>query len=324
MTETLATTLLVCLAALIAAPGLIRGLRSLGLRTLHRLKTDRDNRAFLRLHEHKSGTPVGGGLLMIVAGAGTAALVLEGWSQVVVLTALLAFAALGLADDVSKGLARAGIWRDDLPALPRFAVQWLIGGILAVALWRGLAIHTIHVPWLGSLDLGFGYVLLAAFAIVITVNAVAVTDGLDGLAGGLAVIALGALLAVALLRGRTDLAVVCGALIGSTLAFLFFNAHPARIFMGDVGSQALGAALVVIALLLDVLIPFALLAGVFIVELSTSLIQIVALRLGRRVFRIAPLHHHFEALGWPETQITHRFWLTGIVLALGALLLASN
>ena len=324
MAEALATTLLVCVAALVAAPGLIRGLQSLGLRTLHRLKTDSDNRAFFRLHEHKSGTPVGGGLLMIVAGAGTAALALDGWSQLVVLAALLAFAALGLADDVSKGLARAGIWRDDLPALPRFAVQWLIGGAIAVALWRGLGIHTVHVPWLGNLDLGFGYVVLAAFAIVTTVNAVGVTDGLDGLAGGLLAIAFGALLTVSLLRGRTDLALVCGALIGSTLAFLFFNAHPARIFMGDVGSQALGAALVVIALLLDVLIPFVLLAGVFAVELSTSLIQIVALRLGRRVFRIAPLHHHFEVLGWPETQITHRFWLAGIVLALGALLLASN
>lgn len=324
MTEALATTLLVCVAALVAAPGLICGLQSLGLRTLHRLKTDSDNRAFFRLHEHKSGTPVGGGLLMIVAGVAAAALALEGWSQLVVLAALLAFAALGLADDVSKGLARAGIWRDDLPALPRFAVQWLIGGAIAVALWRGLGIHTVHVPWLGNLDLGFGYVVLAAFAIVTTVNAVGVTDGLDGLAGGLLAIAFGALLTVSLLRGRTDLALVCGALIGSTLAFLFFNAHPARIFMGDVGSQALGAALVVIALLLDVLIPFVLLAGVFAVELSTSLIQIVALRLGRRVFRIAPLHHHFEALGWPETQITHRFWLAGVVLALGALLLASN
>lgn len=323
MTEALATTLLVCLAALIAAPGLIRGLQSLGLRTLHRLRTDRDNRAFVQLHEHKSGTPVGGGVLMIGAGAGAAALALEGWSQLVVLAALLAFAALGLADDVSKGLARAGIWRDDLPALPRFAVQWIIGGGVAVALWWGLGIHTVRVPWLGSLDLDFGYVLLATLAIVVTVNAVGVTDGLDGLAGGLLVIAFGALLTVALLRGRTDLAVVCGALIGSTLAFLFFNMHPARIFMGDVGSQALGGVLVAVALLLDALVPFALLIGVFAVELSTSLIQIVALRRGRRVFRIAPLHHHFEALGWPETQITHRFWLAGIVLALGALLLAS-
>ena len=323
MTEALATTLLVCLAALVVAPGLIHGLQSLGLRTLHRLRTDRDNRAFVQLHEHKSGTPVGGGVLMIGAGAGAAALALEGWSQLVVLAALLAFAALGLADDVSKGLVRAGIWRDDLPALPRFAVQWLIGGAIAMTLWRGLDIHTVHVPWLGSVDLDFGYVLLATLAIVVTVNAVGVTDGLDGLAGGLLVIAFGALLTVALLRGRTDLAVVCGALIGSTLAFLFFNMHPARIFMGDVGSQALGGALVAVALLLDVLVPFALLIGVFAVELCTSLIQIVALRRGRRVFRIAPLHHHLEALGWPETQITHRFWLAGIVLALGALLLAS-
>ena len=229
MTEALATTLLVCCGRAGCSAGIDPRPPGLGLRTLHRLKTDRDNRAFFRLHEHKSGTPVGGGLLMIVAGVAAAALALEGWSQLVVLAALLAFAALGLADDVSKGLVRAGIWRDDLPALPRFAVQWLIGGAIAVALWRGLGIHTVHVPWLGNLDLGFGYVVLAAFAIVTTVNAVGVTDGLDGLAGGLLAIAFGALLTVALLRGRTDLALVCGALIGSTLAFLFFNAHPARI-----------------------------------------------------------------------------------------------
>ncbi|MAG36798.1 MAG: phospho-N-acetylmuramoyl-pentapeptide-transferase [Dehalococcoidia bacterium] len=324
MTDALATTLLACLVALVVTPGLIRGLGALGLQTLHRLKADRDNRAFVRLHEHKSGTPVGGGLLMIVAGTIAGALALDGWSRIVVLAAFLAFAVLGLADDVSKGLVRAGVWRDDLAALPRFAAQWLIGGAVAVALWRGLGLQSVQIPWIGGLDLGFGYVLLAAMAIVSTVNAVAVTDGLDGLAGGLLVIALGALLVVALQRGRTDLAMVCGALIGSTLGFLFFNMHPARIFMGDVGSQALGAALVVVALLLDMLVPFVLLIGVFAVEISTSLVQIVALRAGRRVFRIAPLHHHLEALGWPETQITHRFWLAGAVLAIGALLIANS
>ena len=181
------------------------------------------------------------------------------------------------------------------------------------------------MPWLGNLDLGFGYVVLAAFAIVTTVNAVGVTDGLDGLAGGLLAIAFGVLLTVSLLRGRTDLALVCGALIGSTLAFLFFNVHPARIFMGDVGSQALGAALVVIALLLDVLISVCPLGRCICRRAKYEPHPDRGPAAGApRVPDCASLHHHFEALGWPETQITHRFWLAGIVLALGALLLASN
>ena len=142
MSVALATLMLACIATLAAAPGLIRGVRALGLETKHRLKDDIDNQVFVKLHGHKSGTPVGGGLLMVVAGTVTGVLALDGWSRIVMLAVFLAFAVLGLADDVSKGLVRLGIWQDDLPAAPRFAVQWVIGGAAAIILWRGLGLQS--------------------------------------------------------------------------------------------------------------------------------------------------------------------------------------
>ena len=309
----------ILLAAITLVVGLVlygpyvRLLGAFGMRVVHRARTDIDNSTFMALHGAKSGTPSMGGLLwlalLVAAGAAGA------WSPAVgiALAGAAAFGLLGLADDVVKVLVKGGRMKRELLARHKLPLQ------VALALALGLAVVGVgrHTMPIGSatLDLGWGYALLVALAVLSTTNAVNITDGLDGLAGGLCVLALAAFLVIAWIGGQHNLAALCGAGIGGLLAFLWWNKHPARVFMGDVGALGLGALLAVLAAETSALLPLVIIGGVFAVETASSAAQMAALRRGRRIFKIAPLHHDLEARGWPETRVTYAFWAIGAVLA---------
>lgn len=202
---------------------------------------------------------------------------------------------------------------------------WLIviSGIGAWWFSIRLGYSELLIPGLGSFDIGYGYIPLFMFLTISTANAVNITDGLDGLAGGLVAITFLAFAGIALTQGHLALAAFCGTVVGATLAYTWFNIYPARFFMGDTGSLALGATLGVVTALTQTEILLPIIGGVFVVEAASSLIQISSKKIfGRKVFRIAPLHHHLEAIGWPETKVTMRLWVIGAVLAIIGMVLA--
>ncbi len=179
-----------------------------------------------------------------------------------------------------------------------------------------LDVNSIHIPFVDApLMLGWLIVPLFVLVVVSTANAVNITDGLDGLAGGLAAIAFGIYAVIAFLEGRYGISGFCMAIVGALLSYTWFNVYPARFFMGDAGSFALGTALGVVAMLTDTVLILPIIGLLFVVEAGSSLLQIMSkkLRKGRKIFRIAPIHHHFEALGWEETKVTMRFWIVGQV-----------
>jgi phospho-N-acetylmuramoyl-pentapeptide-transferase len=225
--------------------------------------------------------------------------------------------------------------------LLQVAVSGAAGAGLQLALlWverdPGLA-SQLYVPFLGFVDLGIGYWLFVLAVIVSTTNAVNITDGLDGLAGGCLGISTFAYAVIAYLVGRVDfsaylalpcvrtsaeLTVFCTAMLGATLGFLWFNSHPAQVFLGDSGSLPLGGALGFVACATKQEVLLLLVGGVFVIEAFSSLLQIVSYKAtGRRVFLIAPLHHHFQFRGLPETKITLRFWILAAVMAVASLAL---
>jgi len=202
-------------------------------------------------------------------------------------------------------------------------LQTAVGTLLA--LWLSLVGKTsVWLPFLGVFDLGPFYIPLVVFVFLFFVNSISVTDGLDGLVGGLLGIGFAAFLALALLFSRLDLAVAAATLIGGIIPFLYFNIFPARVFAGNVGALGWAAAFVTLALLLDRSFLLFVIGGVFVAEGLSVVIQVSSVKLGRgRVFRMAPLHHHFEMKGWAETKVTMRFWLAGVFLAFLGLFLAS-
>lgn len=231
------------------------------------------------------------------------------------LAALLGGAVVGLLDDVinlrSDGTGVAGM---------RSSVKFMLITALALALgWYflvKLGYSSVHVPFYGPLELGWAMVPLFAFAVVATGNAVNISDGLDGLAGGLLSLSFSAFGVIALLQGQFYLAGFCFTTVGALLSYLWFNIYPARFFMGDVGSFAFGVSLGVVAMLTNTLFLLPIIGIIFVVEAGSSLIQIFSKRVfHRKIFTSAPIHHHFEAAGWPETKVTMRFWVIGAVAA---------
>ncbi len=302
--------------ALILGRPMIAGLRALGLQTFIWRKTDIDNSLFYQLHQKKIGTPSMGGILMVGVTAVLAVLLVHASWVWVVLLCFLLFALLGLADDVSKLLVKAGRSTHELRARPKFAAQWAVALLIGVLLYSVESMHRLSLPGCSNcLDLSWGYIPFVALVLVATTNAVNIADGLDGLAGGLLSLALSTLLVIALWHGQRDVALLAALVLGPVIAFLFYNIHPAKVIMGDVGSMALGAALAMVGLLANNIVGLIVVSGVFIVQALSSAVQMAALRRGRRIFRIAPLHHHLEALGWPETRITAVFWTAGLVCA---------
>ncbi len=287
-------------------------------------------------HLSKAGTPTMGGALILIA-IGVSVLL---WADLsnryvwIVLLTTFAFGAIGLVDDWRK-LVR----RDPRGLSARWKYLWQsVGGLIAAyALWASATLPSetaFIVPFFKevSLDLGWLFIPVAYLVIVGSSNAVNLTDGLDGLAIMPVVLTGGALgifaylsgharfsdyLALPHLPGTGELAVFAGALFGAGLGFLWFNAYPARVFMGDVGSLALGAALGVLGVAVRQELVLFVMGGVFVAETVSVMLQVASFKLtGRRIFRMAPLHHHFELLGWPEPHVIVRFWIVSLILVL--------
>ncbi len=285
---------------------------------------------------HKQGTPTMGGL-MILSGAGVASLL---WGNLanpfvwVVLVVTLSFGAIGLYDDYLKITKRS---TRGFPGRIKFSLEALIAAVAAyvlASLTDDPLGTSLTFPFVKNLvvDLGPFFVLLGAFVIVGAGNAVNLTDGLDGLAivpvmiaaatfGFISYLVGNAVFAdylqLHLVPGTGELAVICGALVGAGIGFLWFNAPPAMIFMGDTGSLALGGALGTIAVAIKHELVLAIVGGLFVLETASVIVQVASFKLtGKRVFKMAPLHHHFEQKGWAEPTVVIRFWIIAVVLAL--------
>jgi phospho-N-acetylmuramoyl-pentapeptide-transferase len=283
----------------------------------------------------KKGTPTMGGL-MILSGLVVSALLwanLESPYVWIVLFVTIGFGAIGFYDDYLKVTKQSD---RGFSGRSRLACEFAIA---LVACWAmvhvgGVGATSLAVPFINGfvLDLGWGFLIFGAFVIVAFGNAVNLTDGLDGLAIVPVMIGAATLGLIAYLVGNLffarylginhvphagDLVVVCGALIGAGVGFLWFNAPPAQIFMGDTGSLALGGLLGAIAVAIKHEIVLAIVGGLFVVEALSVIVQVASFKMtGKRVFRMAPIHHHFEQLGWSEPQIVMRFWIVAFVLAM--------
>ena len=304
-------------------------------------------------HQKKSGTPTMGGVLICISILVPTLL----WSDLtnpyvwLVVLSTLAFGAIGFADDYIKVIHRRNL---GLTARAKMALQLLASSAVAVVLvymqHRGQYSTRLVVPFLKrvrpDLILGslqhvhhlwwlsfFPFVVFVALVLTLTSNAVNLTDGLDGLAIGCTIIAAGALTVLTYVSGHvvfsdylelqrmpmvSELTVFCGAMVGGSIGFLWYNAHPAEVFMGDVGSLALGGAIGTVAVVIkqELLLPF--IGGVFILEAASVMLQVGSYKLrgGKRIFRMAPLHHHFELMGWSESKVIARFWIVALVFAL--------
>lgn len=238
------------------------------------------------------------------------------------LAALVGGAMVGLLDDIinlrGSGKGVAGL-RSNL----KFAMISVIGLVLGWYFFVKLGVDVVHIPFLGDWALGWLIVPIFAFVVVAAGNAVNISDGLDGLAGGLVSISYGAFGIIALLQGQFILAGFCFTVVGALLSYLWFNIYPARFFMGDVGSFALGTSLGVVAMLTNTLFLLPVIGIVFVIEAGSSLLQIFSKKVfKRKIFISAPIHHHLEASGWPETKVTMRFWVIATVAAFVGVLLA--
>ena len=238
------------------------------------------------------------------------------------LAALIGGAAVGLLDDIINvrgvGSGVAGL-RSSL----KFAMVIAMSLALGWFFYAKLGYNSIHVPFVGDWQVGAWIIAIFVLAVVSTGNAVNISDGLDGLAGGLLAISFATFGVIALLQGHLKIAGFCFTVVGALLSYLWFNIYPARFFMGDIGSFAFGTSLGVVAMLTNTLFLLPIIGVLFVIEAGSSLVQITSKRFfGRRVFISAPIHHHLEALGWPEAKVTMRFWVIACVAAFIGLLVA--
>lgn len=272
-----------------------------------------------KLHaaKHTTQIPTMAGIIFVVA---TALITLAGnldrsqtWLP---LAAMVGAGLVGLIDDIFNIRSNGGV--AGLQARSKSLLIFLVSLIGGWWFFVKLGVDAITVPFFGVVVLGWIIVPLFILVVISTANAVNISDGLDGLAGGLAVIAFATYGLIALMEGETGVAAFCVTLVGALLSYTWFNVYPARFFMGDAGSFALGTALAVVAMLTDTVLLLPIVGFVFVVEAGSSLIQITSKRLrgGKKVFKIAPIHHHFEASGWPEAKVTMRFWLIGVMCAM--------
>jgi len=293
---------------------------------------------FDRLHGHKAGTPVGGGLLILIIVSLLYAFLFPLISYLgvfisaaypireelnILFFSFLSFGFLGFYDDIRKlfGFKQTGFF--GLRMRHKFLIQWFLALIIGLLLYRNLGIDFVHIPFWGTIKLGAYYVPFAAFAVVAFANAFNITDGLDGLSCGLLTICLFAFWILSSTMLDTPLSIFLSLWIGSLIAFLYFNVYPARIWLGDVGALAFGATLAVVGLLIGKIMALVVIGGPFVIEVSSSLIQILFKKfLGRRAFTVAPFHLWLQNRGWEEPKIVMRAWLAGLMLALFGLWLA--
>jgi phospho-N-acetylmuramoyl-pentapeptide-transferase len=268
-------------------------------------------------HQVKEGTPTMGGLLIVGVVVGIYLFLQEvDAATFAPLAALVGVGLLGAFDDYLNVRTGAGI-------TARWKLLWLTA-VAIIAAWQiqqTYDITAIAVPFVGAVAIDPRvYVAFAAFAIVAAANGVNLTDGLDGLSGGTVAIAFVAFLLIALLNdpAQPNLALLCALIIGALLGFLWFNVHPAQIFIGDAGALSLGATLAVTALITGQILVLPLIGIIFVIETGSVILQVLSYRLrgGKRIFLMSPIHHHFELAGWHEEKITIRFWIVGVLAAL--------
>lgn len=282
-----------------------------------------------KLHKSKEGTPTAGGLIIwttvifLALFFSIMAFVFDGnWEYLnfidraetyLPLAALLIAALLGLFDDW-LGVLKVGVNGGGLKIRYKLVAYTLIAAIGAWWFYFKLDWHVINVPFLGNFEIGWWYIPLFMFIIIASAFSANETDGLDGLLGGVSLFAFVALTAVAFVLGRYNLAAFGGAMIGSLLAFLWFNIFPAKFFMGDTGSMSLGITIGVVAMLTNTVLLLPFFAIILVAESLSVIIQMISKKVfKRKIFHSAPVHHHFEALGWPESQVTMRFWIISAV-----------
>ena len=330
--------------ALILGPKVIEMLRIRGAGQIVRRATKEDAISLHAMHGDKEGTPTMGGLLILVSMFVSILLFCRITDErVLLLSAVtLSFAYLGFRDDYAKVVRRNHL---GLTARQKLAAQSLIGLGLGLILWLGdwpvryeltdsSGYAYLLVPFLKNVypALGFGFVLLCVLVITCTSNAVNLTDGLDGLAIGVTLASAASLTVMAYFASRADyssylfipfvvgageIVVFGGALLGASFGFLWFNSHPAEIFMGDTGSMMLGGALGTIALLIKQELLLIVVGGIFVIEAVSVILQVLSYKTtGKRIFRMSPLHHHYEKLGLHESKIIIRFWTISALLAL--------
>jgi phospho-N-acetylmuramoyl-pentapeptide-transferase len=338
------TALALCL---LLGPGVIQRLRRLHVRQYFRPDGPK--------HHGKAGTPTMGGVLIVISVVVPTLL----WTNLtnpyawIALLGMVSFGAIGFWDDYLKVTRRKNL---GLTARRKFLLECLVAVLLGICLLalraQGVYSTRINVPFFKSfkpdllieaflnhpLTYPFAFLIFFAFLILVIVgssDSVNLTDGLDGLAIGLMIIASAAMtvltytsghavfatyLDLVRLPGAAELTIFCGAMTGAALGFLWYNAHPAEVFMGDVGSLALGGSMGVVAVLIKEEILLLFIGGVYVIEALSVILQVASFKLrGKRIFKMAPLHHHFEALGWLESKIIVRFWIAGLVMALFAL-----
>ncbi len=285
-------------------------------------------------HQEKSGVPTMGGVLIVIAIIASSLLwmnlrAIEVWLPLI---ALIGFGAIGFADDYVKTFSKES---NGLSFAVKLSLQVGAAIIMSVMLYLLRNGHTtlLFLPFLKEAvaDLGLFYIPAVIILLVATTNAVNLTDGLDGLATGLVMMVAITFTVLAYVSGRVDfseylhipyisggaeLTILCFAIVGACIGFLWFNSHPAEIFMGDTGSLSLGAVIGMVALLLKKELLLVICGGVFVLEAASVILQVASYKLRRkRIFRMAPLHHHFELLGWPESKVVLRFWIIGVLFA---------
>jgi len=286
---------------------------------------------FDKYNQWKVGTPFGGGALIIgvvtvlsLWSYGIFSVEVNKWEVFVLLFSFISFGLLGFWDDLKKLVDNPGKYHlFGLRFRYKFIIQWILAFIIACVLYFKLGYATLFVSGIGSFDLGYFYIVMATVAIVSFANAFNISDGLDGLASGLLLICLGAFLAISSAQLNSTLGIFIAILMGSVAAFLYFNIFKARIWLGDVGSMSLGASLAVIGLLSGKILALAVIGGVFVIEVGTSLIQLLSKKyLGRKIFPAAPFHLLLLKKGWEEPKIVMRAWLLGLFFAILGLYMA--
>jgi phospho-N-acetylmuramoyl-pentapeptide-transferase len=271
-------------------------------------------------HKKKTGTPTMGGLVILISIVITTLVMTWKFSEATVTTYLLLFVTLGFGllgflDDFIKVVMKRNL---GLTSLQKLAGQILIAIIFYIILKQNDFSTEVHIPGFDvSIDLGIMYVVLIMFWLVGFSNAVNLTDGLDGLVSGTAAIAFGAFAVLAWNQSQYEVSIFSVAIVGAVLGFLVFNAHPAKVFMGDTGSLALGGAIAAVAILTKLEILLIIVGGVFVIETLSVIIQVISFKTtGKRVFKMSPLHHHYELVGWSEWRVVVTFWSVGLLFAM--------
>lgn len=334
VTRILALATIAFLIAMVLTPLLIRFLYK--YRLGKQIRTE-GAPIFSEMHKKKEGTPTMGGILVWLTALILALLfyflsmTFDGiWERLNFLSrpqtllplgVLVASAVVGMADDLF-GIFRIGPKGGGLKMRHRLLVYAAIAMVGAWWFYFKLDWNVLFIPFLGNFIVGWWYIPIFIFIIVATAFSLNETDGLDGLAGGASLTAFASFGVIAFFQGRFDLAAFCAVIVGALVAFLWFNVFPARFFMGDTGSMSLGVTLGVIAMLTNSLFLLPFIGFVMVLESSSVILQVLSKKLrGKKIFLSTPIHHHFEAKGWPETQITMRFWILGGITAVIGLII---